>query len=432
MNRPAQLVWKQPIRWWFTLLLIVVTTASMRSYGLATWPWEYDELASFMELGLYPPEEHSDYQLRTIVKFVPVWYALQHAFLSVLPHDELGSRILPALCGTLTVVGLSAFAYYHRGLGLAVALAVLLNGNVLLLHLSQVNRFYTLPLLFVALALMGIWARSEGFVPLAVTVGCAALAMLSHSLALIPFGIAALASTATWLLGWERRATAVRALSAAAVAGLIYLAWVRPNMEGWIGSAPQPGLHTLMSFASYLGIPTLALGLFGAAAALVHREARSDMAWWAISAAGVLLFMLLVPWLMPIWHPPYHLLFMLPFWITGAFATLRTRGNRRPWPGNRPGAAKRLGHQRIEPERHGDNASRAAGNSHRSEQQPERHGCEHAGYLAEAANRIGIKSEKPGPLIVDNSVQPRGNRRRLIAAIEGHSKSASWLRSTRP
>jgi hypothetical protein len=30
--------------------------------------------------------------------------------------------------------------------------------------------------------------------------------------------------------------------------------------------------------------------------------------------------MLLVPWLMPIWHPPYHLLFMLPFWITGAFA----------------------------------------------------------------------------------------------------------------
>lgn len=110
--------------YWWQLLCVIVAATLLVSYKLGEWPWDHDEVASLVELGLwsaYAPVTDKS-QFTRLPKLLPVWYGTQQVFLAVLPHDELGTRVLSALCGVLTLTFAFCFAAlaryaFRRGIG---------------------------------------------------------------------------------------------------------------------------------------------------------------------------------------------------------------------------------------------------------------------------------------------------------------------------
>src|SRR5258708_297623 len=88
------------------LLVVVGISAFVQFYRLGDWPWDHDEVYALSELGLResPVDGTPGTQLARMPRLLPVWAAAQRAFLRVFPHDEWGTRVLPALCGVAGVI----------------------------------------------------------------------------------------------------------------------------------------------------------------------------------------------------------------------------------------------------------------------------------------------------------------------------------------
>jgi hypothetical protein len=306
---------------WLVLLLVVVGTALLLFCQLGTWPWDHDEVASLMELGLYAPNgpipETS--QFKRLPKLLPVWYGTQNVFLNVLPQNELGTRILSALCGILTIASLFIFARRWRGTEFALALVLLVGLNQCFVWLVQQNRFYSMALFFLTLSLGVIWWPTKREI---IAVGLCAflsiLAVLSHNLLVVVFGIIFLASLMGLILGVVPISTFLRSGVAAGASAITYLVYLRPIMSGWV-SGGTGGTNELVSFVAQLGPPTIALAFLGLGLSLRRNPLTSDLAWWNVVLVGGIMFVGLSPWLLGNWNPRYALFFMLPFWVVAAY-----------------------------------------------------------------------------------------------------------------
>jgi hypothetical protein len=303
------------------LLVVVVASASLQFYRLSDWPWDHDEVYALEELGLRqsPVDGTPGTQLTRMPRLLPVWAAAQGAFLRVFPHNEWGTRVLPALSGAAAVVAAFLLAWRARGLAFALALAILLDGSQFLAWMGQYNRFYTFAMLWFVLALAAIWARTSSPLPAVLTAVLTALAVLSHNLLVAVFGLGFVAAAAGFVLGWVSRPVLVRCGIAAAVGALIYVFHLRPIMQGWV-SGGTGGTNVVVSFVAQVGVPALALAAFGAAAALATPEARKALGWWVLFLGGCLLFIACSPLYLPNWNPRYGFLFMVPIWVLGAYA----------------------------------------------------------------------------------------------------------------
>ncbi len=311
-------------RFWTALVVVLVITSGLCFFRLGTWPWDIDELSSLEELGLLDPSVRETVRtpesiITRLPRLVPVWYAAQGALLQVLPRDEWGARLLGAGCGVASVVLLFAFGWRYRGPLFAAALAVVAGGSHLLIWLSQQNRFYSMAVLWLVLAVWATWSRRGGWLA---TVGCAVLtllAVLTHNVLIVLFGLGMVVGAVAWAAGWMPPAAAGRAVLSGLVSTVVYFFHVRPLAGDWTGVG-FAWTNPLVSFVAHVGVPTVALSMLGCAMALLDRETRRPMAFWAGMTAGAVAFVAATPWLMPVWNARYALLFALPLWITAALA----------------------------------------------------------------------------------------------------------------
>jgi hypothetical protein len=308
-------------RFWIILTVVGVAAATLCFYKLGAWPWDHDEVPSLIELGVLQPtdEVRKNSQITRLPRLLPVWYETQRLFLTYLPRNEFGSRVLSALCGVLAILAAFALGWRWRGERFAVGVALVVGCNQTFIWLTQQNRFYSMAILFLLLTFAAIWWRTER--RLAPALLCAilgSLAVLSHNLALVVIGIGFISAVCCFAVGAVSKAVVLRAATAAATATVIYLAYLRPIMTGWV-SGGTGGTNELVSFVAQLGIPTLSLSLVGIGFFLGAKFRPSEMLWWIVALVGGLLFAGLSPWLLGRWNPRYAILFMIPFWAVAAF-----------------------------------------------------------------------------------------------------------------
>lgn len=309
---------------WVGLLIVGLVCGMSYGWRLGSWPWDVDELSSLEEMGLLDPEirttvDNPDSIVVRLPRLVPVWYGVQRAFLIWVPRNEWWTRVLPALWGVLAVVGLYAWGWHWRGPMFAPGLALLAGASPLMLWLAQQNRFYTMAVLCIVLAMTAIWNESKHWAWLVWSVLWTLLAVFTHNVAIVLFGLQGVVAAGAWILRGGNLGSRVRAVVCGAIAAVVYGVHVRPIAGDWTG-AGFTWAPPWASFVAHVGMPTVVLALLGSWLILVSRKQRAEMAVWAVLTGAVLLFVVLTPWLMPVWNPRYSLLWILPLWVTGALA----------------------------------------------------------------------------------------------------------------
>jgi len=304
-------------RLWLTLAVVVVVAACLESYGINRWPMADDEVPSLVEMGLLHVDAEAFSvpagQLGKLPKAMPVWYAVQRRALSLLQNNELGFRIPSLVCGILTSALVFLLAARWRGLWYALALAIVLNGSQLFVYLSQIDRFYSMPLLLLTMALAAMWLPWGGTAMILVTGLLTVLAVLSHNVTVAVFVLAFLAACPAYVLRRVPLHVLLRSGVAALISVLLYLLYLLPLVRGWSSTGnPTP---VLVSFAAQAGIPVLALALFGGWLSLVRRDQPEPTIWWTLMFAGSLCFFEAAPMS---WNPRYFLFFMPAMWVLAA------------------------------------------------------------------------------------------------------------------
>jgi hypothetical protein len=305
-------------RLWLSLVAVVIVAAGLQSYGMNKWPMADDEVLSLVTMGLrhvdaamfsFPPD-----LLEKLPRAVPVWHAVQRRALGLLPDDVVWFRLPSVICGVLTSALVFLLAARWRGLWFAVAVSIALNGSPLFIHVAQINRFYSLPLLLSILALAAMWLPYGRMSMVLVTGLLALLTVLSHNVTVAMFGLAFVASCATYLLGTPWRVV-VRSGAAFAVTGLVYLLYLLPLVRGW--STTGNPTQVLISFAAYAGVPMIALGLLGGWLSVTRRERGDPALWWVLVLAGSLCMFEVSTFS---WNPRYFVFFLPALWMLAADA----------------------------------------------------------------------------------------------------------------
>ncbi len=305
-------------RLWLALAVLIFVTASLDSYGISTWPMADDEVPSLVEMGLLPVDAVTfsvpASQINRLPRATPVWYALQRRLIGILPAGEPSYRIPSVVFAILTSAIAFVFAARWRGLWFATALAIVVNGSQTFVYLAQLDRFYSLALLFFTLTLGLLWVPAGGLAMILVTALLAALAVLSHNMTVAVFVLAFLASGAAYVVGQGERRVLVRSGVAALVSVALYFLYLRPIVQGWASTGnPTP---VLVSFTAHAGVPTLALALFGSWLSVARRHG-AGMLWWALLFVGGLCFFPIAP---VSWNPRYFLFFMPAMWVLASHA----------------------------------------------------------------------------------------------------------------
>ena len=309
-------------RLWLALLAVVLVAACLDSYGIGKWPMADDEVPTLVELGLYqvPGNAFSvpAVQLERLPRALPVYYAFQRAALRVLPHDVPGLRV-PALVCAILVSGLAfVVAARWRGLWFGAALAIVLNLSQPFVYLAQIDRFYSMPLLMLALTLVAMCVSGREMPMILATAVLATLTVLSHNVTVAVFALAFLAACCAYVLGRAPMYLVVRTGVAAAISVLLYFFFIRPLVSGWHSTGnPTP---VLVSFAAHAGVPSLALAGLGIWLATTRKDRGISMAWWGFMLCGSICFLQLTGMT---WNPRYFLFFLPALWILAADAMER-------------------------------------------------------------------------------------------------------------
>ena len=218
---------------------LVLLAGSLRFYKLGSWSFGPDEVATlqeaaslFQETSL--PRESDYYRLPRII---PLGYPIMHSGYTVFGRDEFGSRVVPALFGTASV--LVVFLGLLRPLGTPTALATALLVAVWPAHLlvSQFNRFYMIAFFFASLSvILGIhaWVR-RSVIWVALASLAAMLAGLSHTFLFLLLGglfaailCAAVAERSP--IPWRMLTVVV---AAGVVIGVFTTVYLLPLSRGW-------------------------------------------------------------------------------------------------------------------------------------------------------------------------------------------------------
>jgi hypothetical protein len=303
----------------WTVLLVLATVTSLYWYRLGTWPWDHDEVLSQAEVGVVAPDTFPGPrdQVEKLARLLPVGALIQSSALRVLPHDELGARLVPTACGVAVVVWSFVLGWRWRGSLFAWSLLAMVGGSQLMIWLSKQNRFYPIALLGLLATTVQVLSPSRSPVRAVFGALLAALTMLTHALALVPLGLMAIASAAMAILARGSRTVLVRSWVVALAALLVYVTHSRPIIAGWI-SGTTGGTSPLVSLLAQVGIPTLAFALFGACAVISGARAENSARWWTIVAVLSLLFAAAVPLLIRNWNPRYALFLAPPLWVVAA------------------------------------------------------------------------------------------------------------------
>jgi hypothetical protein len=194
-------------------------------------------------------------------------------------------------------------------------------GSQPFVYVVQLNRFYSMPLLLLALTMTVMWLPGHPVLMLVATAILTVLTVLSHNITIAFFGLAFLAALAAFVVGRAPWRLVLRSGVALAVSGIVYVAYLRPIISGWSSTGnPTP---VLVSYAAYLGVPTLALALFGASLVLLGREGARAMTWWLLIFAGSFCVFFVAQFN---FNPRYFLFFFTAAWVLAAHAMSHIAG----------------------------------------------------------------------------------------------------------
>src|SRR5512139_651357 len=87
-------------------ILILAVAGSLRFCRLGRWSFGYDELPTFREeASLFGRQEPAgDGQCYKLPRVLPLAYSIHHVGFELFGRDELGSRVMGALFGTMVVL----------------------------------------------------------------------------------------------------------------------------------------------------------------------------------------------------------------------------------------------------------------------------------------------------------------------------------------
>ncbi len=233
----------------------------------------------------------------------------------MLPAGEPSFRIPSVVFAILTSALAFVLAARWRGLWFATALAIVVNGSQMFVYLAQLDRFYSLALLFFTLTLGAMWVPAGGVAMILVTALLAALAVLSHNMTVAVFVLAFLASGAAYVVGRVERHVLLRSGAAALVSVALYFLYLRPIVQGW-ASTGQPDAGARFVYRACRRAGARSCPVRGLA---VRRETGTgaEMLWWALLFVGSLCFFPVAP---VSWNPRYFLFFMPAMWVLAAHA----------------------------------------------------------------------------------------------------------------
>jgi hypothetical protein len=305
---------------WVAVALVALAAAILQSYGIATWPMADDEVPALVEMGLVQVDAQAfsvpASQIGRLPRAVPVWYRSQRFLIDLLPKSEVSYRAPSVVYGVLTSIIAFLLAVRWRGLWFGVALAIVMNTCQLFVYLSQLDRFYALPLLLMIAVFALIWISASDVWVLPSIVVLSALSVLSHNVTLALFGLAFGASCLLWVTGYVPMRLVVRSATALVPAVLLYLLYLRPLVTGWASTGnPTP---VLVSYIAYVTVPVLALALLGAWLTVVRRDSPVMLWWLLIFAAGVGLLQVTTTKIS--WNPRYFVFFLPAAWFLAAYA----------------------------------------------------------------------------------------------------------------
>jgi mannosyltransferase len=318
-------------RWTTPLLLLAATTAfgfALRFWHLGQWTFQATEMFTL--------RDSNSPQFRNPR---PLGYLLNYFLVRpVLPLDEFGLRLLPAIFGVLAIPAMYYVTRRLVGRRPAIIAALLVAVSPLLIMYSQLARYWSLVFLlciiYPILIYLGLRDQRRRDLVLGIVTGI--LAALAHPVSVILVGgplllVLVRLRPAHAVQLWSNQAArwAIILLALLGVAALIRMI---PILHGWIsqhdkhpGSGqfllrpqPPPGLKQLLNMAAFvesLTVPVAVLGVVGLY--LLWRERNQVLALFLASLAVFpLVFLSLVSLRTPI--SQYYLLPAVPVFFIGA------------------------------------------------------------------------------------------------------------------
>ena len=202
-----------PSEWRSTTLVMVVLSAialALRFWHLGDWGLDSDEVFTLRDSIRIRPTNPR-----------PLGYLLNHYLVRpIMPLDEFGLRVLPALFGSLAVPAVYLIGRRLIGNRAALLAALLLAFSPLHVIYSQFGRYWALVFLLCSIYpyafYLGIKERNRSLLILGIVTGF--LASLAH-----PASVLLVGGPALWYLGTQLRAGRLRAL------------WTQPRVRWGVG-----------------------------------------------------------------------------------------------------------------------------------------------------------------------------------------------------
>jgi hypothetical protein len=289
---------------------LVLLAGGLRLFRLGAWSFHGDELAMLKETTALrtPHQGPLTEQGDRLPRLIPVSYRLQLLGYELFGQDEWGTRVLPALLGTLQV--LLVFLGLQGPLGRLPALATALLMAVWPEHVyrSQENRFYMAPSLFASLCMIAgahaVQRRSAGWTVAACLAALAAL--LAHTLQGGLFvGLFAAIATAAWTARDGRLLRLLGIVAGAALLTAVFVAcYILPLVRGWnTGETWGYGpLHSVLASVSQLGWPIALLAALGAVSVWKANDVQAG--YWGVWMVVWFAASLMLPFVVS-YHPAY-------------------------------------------------------------------------------------------------------------------------------
>ncbi len=290
-------------------IVLSVLACTLRFSDLGTWSFANDETFTLEEdavlFGRAAVETNS--QTARLPRITPVSYGIMHVGYELFGRDEFGSRVVPALFGSLAV--LVVFLVLDRTYGRTIAVAAGLMVAAWPEHVlrSQQNRFYIIAMFFgsACLLLGSLVVERRSFRLAVLTSASGLLAVLSHSLTVAALLLAVGGLGLVAVVRSDRPPTKVMLAYLAGVVAVVavVLFYVLPLTRGW--NAQQRGYslaHAVFASVNMLGWPVSVLAGIGVLYMLARRTSQ-DL-YWLTAILGWGGTTLVLPKLLP-YHPGY-------------------------------------------------------------------------------------------------------------------------------
>jgi hypothetical protein len=277
------------------LIAVSLIAGGTRFYGLGKWSFDADEISALIEERVFFYGEHfaddSQYnnQYERLPRIVPIGYFALHLGYEAFGRDERGSRVVPAIIGTVTAALVFLLMVPACSYAMALGTSLLIAFWPQHVMYSQMNHFYVVPMFFGFLCfLLGALEVKTPRPILPILLSASAVAaVFSHTVAAGAFAVACLGVFVGNIADRRQvRWTGVVSLGvgAAALAAIIAF-YVLPLQRGWYqgletGDSP---VGAVMASVSRIGWPVVWLALLGA---LITVAEGGAVNWYWLTCAG--------------------------------------------------------------------------------------------------------------------------------------------------